>query len=240
MLDLFATLDNIQFDFQSFTLQRLEDKYSEDMDRSPTLPTSECIKNFLESSSTDGVPSQHMESSFYVIAPYSSALSKLCTANDEIKNTETETREILQDRVHAWLSQLPDQARVIPPLSMKPHDYKNSVPNPLLHQEREPLVEATWLSDTLTVVESNGQTLQGHNGENNPYEFPTSVNHGGVLDYYHSALLNIHMASTPIGGFNSKFRPSVRRRYPRGAEEEACLSIDASFNKEKKDIHHSR
>ncbi|KAM0215087.1 hypothetical protein ACHAPA_010338 [Fusarium lateritium] len=182
-----------------------------------------------------------MGSSSYVVTELPSGLRKPSKINDETTETEAEARKALQDRIHDWLSQIPDRGRVlISPLSVLPHDCETPSSGSVGREEVDHLVKATRLSDATTVVVKDGskapQNVSGSIEQSEAYD---SSNHGGVLNGYHSALLHIHMISTPITGFSSRFHPSMRRQYPRGFDEEAHSTKDSGCHKEKLDKHQS-
>ncbi|KAF5543926.1 hypothetical protein FPHYL_11143 [Fusarium phyllophilum] len=229
----FEALDDINFDFQPFTVQESLREDSAILERKrfswETLSTS-------SHASSDDTVANDERSQLYICSP-SSVVSKtheqlLSMLPDDITGTFLNNHESLNQRVHRWLTGLPD----IPWLDVSYVD--------ALH-------ESTWdESSSKTVTEQSRESIPGTEGLLNYLDFldtcyesiqPTSPTRGYIdygkpdldvatdltttLDAYHLTLLQMDSSSAFATKTDRKFRPSMRRRYPRDLEKEARRSV---------------
>ncbi|KAI1046635.1 hypothetical protein LB505_011172 [Fusarium chuoi] len=230
----FDALDDIQFDLQPFTVQGTLRKDSVTLERRrfswETLSTSSYH------AISDNTLASDEKSQLYICSP-SSAIStndeKLRSIlPDDITGTFPNDYDSLDQRVHSWLSKLPDipwlDVSYVDALDDTTEDESSSTVD--TEQLRESIPGTQGLLNYLDFLDTCYEGIQ-----------PTSPTRGYVdygrpelydttdpttsLDAYHLSLLQIDTSSPFATEADRKFRPSMRRRYPRGLEKEARKSI---------------
>ncbi|KAJ4256937.1 hypothetical protein NW762_009033 [Fusarium torreyae] len=227
MTEVFAALDDIHFDVQFIRL-RDPDKQSQSIDQQKVSQHTTWIGNtiYIDSAASGETLDQNLS------VP-SSSTSELKEKSRDIYTDDNDNSFVamsrhmnLQRKVRTWLLQLPD---------LLPTSEPSCKEETKLHYEGIPMLESEYSGDPWLLGEApslrnaptefektDGMYKDIHGNENLEHNAP--VNHEGILDSYHSALLHIHSISTPIDHARSSLRPSMRRRYPRGFEKEADVA----------------
>ncbi|KAF5664097.1 hypothetical protein FCIRC_10930 [Fusarium circinatum] len=225
----FEALDGIHFDFQPFTVQEALREDSATLERrrfsweAPPTSSQQAI-------SGDTLASDE-KSQLYICSP-SSVVSKShdyphSILPEDITGTFVNGGERLDQRVHRWLLELPD-IPWLDALEESSEDEASSTTD--TEQPRESIPGTEGLLNYLDFLDTCYESIQ-----------PTSPTHGYVdygnpdlhaatdlttgLDAYHLTLLQMGSSSAFPTKADGKFRPSMRRRYPRGLEKEARKSI---------------
>ncbi|KAG4292681.1 hypothetical protein FPRO06_12169 [Fusarium proliferatum] len=206
----FDALDDIQFDLQPFTVQGTLRKDSSTLERRrfswETLSTSSYH------AISDNTFGSDAKSQLYIF---------------DITGTFPNNYDSLDQRVHRWLSELPD----IPWLHALYDTTEDESSSPVdTERSRESIPGTPGLLNYLDFLDTCYEGIE-----------PTSPTRGYVdygrpelydttdpttsLDAYHLTLLQIDTSSPFATEADRKFRPSMRRRYPRGLEKEARKSI---------------
>ncbi|KAF5602411.1 uncharacterized protein FSUBG_7718 [Fusarium subglutinans] len=226
----FEALDGIHFDFQPFTVQEAlrEDSATLERQRFSWETPSASLHQAI---SGDTLASDE-QSQLYICSP-SSVVWKShehlrSILPEEITGTFVNSRESLDQRVHRWLLELPDipwlDVRYVDALEESSEDETSSTTD--TEQPRESIPGTEGLLNYLDFLDTCYESIQ-----------PTSPTHGYVdygkpdlhdatdfttgLDAYHLTLLQMDSSSAFATKVDGKFRPSMRRRYPRGLEKEA-------------------
>ncbi|KAF5963808.1 hypothetical protein FBULB1_13159 [Fusarium bulbicola] len=220
----FEAFDGIHFDFQPFTVQEALREDSATLERrrfsweAPPTSSHQAI-------SGDTLASDE-KSQLYICSP-SSVVSKShenlhSILPEDITGTFVNSRESLDQRVHRWLVELPD----IPWLDALEESSKDEASSTTdTEQPRESIPGTEGLLNYLDFLDTCYESIQ-----------PTSPTHGYV-DYGKPDLDAATDLTTGLDAYqmdsssafatkvDGKFRPSMRRRYPRGLEKEARKSI---------------
>ncbi|KAF5620188.1 hypothetical protein F52700_11508 [Fusarium sp. NRRL 52700] len=230
----FEALDDISFDFQPFTVQETLREDSATLQRrrfSWETPSTSSYQDI----SGDTLASDE-KSRLYICSP-ASATSKThdqlrSVLPEDITGTFVNSGESLDERVHRWLSELPD----IPWLDISYIDalhesiWEDSSSTTAIEQPREPLPGNEGLLDYLDFLDTCYESIQPTSPtrgyiDYGGFEPPTTTDPTTTLDPYHLTLLQIDSSSTFETNIDRNFRPSMRRQYPRGLEKEARKSI---------------
>ncbi|RKL38452.1 hypothetical protein BFJ72_g7263 [Fusarium proliferatum] len=225
----FDALDDIQFDLQPFTVQGTLRKDSSTLERRrfswETLSTSSYH------AISDNTFGSDAKSQLYICSP-SSVISmtheKLCCILPvDITGTFPNNYDSLDQRVHRWLSELPD----IPWLHALYDTTEDESSSPVdTERSRESIPGTPGLLNYLDFLDTCYEGIEptsptrGYVDYGRP-ELHDTTDPTTSLDAYHLTLLQIDTSSPFATEADRKFRPSMRRRYPRGLEKEARKSI---------------
>ncbi|EXM20444.1 hypothetical protein FOTG_11572 [Fusarium oxysporum f. sp. vasinfectum 25433] len=230
----FDAFDGIHFDLQPFTVQETLREDSATLERRKFSWETPSTSSY-HAISEDTFASDE-KSPLYICSP-SSVVSRAheqlrSILPDDITGTFVNSCESNNQRVHRWLSELPD----IPWLDVSYVDaLQESTENEPswaidIGQSREPLPETEGLLNYLDFLNTCYDSIQptSPTGEYVDYgklELHAATDPTTTLDAYHLTLLQIDSSSAFTTTIRRKFRPSMRRRYPRGLEKEARRSI---------------
>ncbi|KAF5558940.1 hypothetical protein FMEXI_135 [Fusarium mexicanum] len=237
----FEALDGIHFDFQPFTVQEALREDSATLERrkfsweAPPTSSHQAI-------ASDTLASDE-KSQLYICSP-SSVASKThdqlhSILPEDITGTFVNNRESLDQRVHLWLVELPD-IPWLDALEESSEDEASSTTD--TEQPRESIPGTEGLLNYLDFLGTCYESIQP-TSPTRGYVDPTRgyVDYGKPdldaatdlatgLDAYHLTLLQMDSSSAFATNVDGKFRPSMRRRYPRGLEKEARKrAITAAF-----------
>ncbi|KAI7759744.1 hypothetical protein LZL87_009067 [Fusarium oxysporum] len=230
----FEALDDIRFDLQPFTVQETLREDSVTLERKRFSWETPSTSSYHAIS--DNTFASDEKSQLYICSP-SSVVSRAheqlrSILPDDITGTFVKSCESNNQRVHRWLSELPD----IPWLDVSYVDAlqesieDESSPTTDIEQPRAPLPGTEGLLNYLDFLDTCYDSIQptSPTGEYTDYgkpELHDTTDATTTLDAYHLTLLQIDSSSTFATTIDRKFRPSMRRRYPRGLEKEARRSI---------------
>ncbi|KAJ4111440.1 hypothetical protein NW768_011793 [Fusarium equiseti] len=222
--DIFDALDELKFDLDPFgtneaTKKNTYDHNYNDYDYEykplpplPALPSSTCI---------DSTQSDTSSLSFIFAQRF-----ELEKAYNESIRPKDVVRDTVRQKVEKWLAQLPerhDVAQILRKDAMQ--SFKRQVTKRNRRQASEPInsIPSPQISDDTTIAVSDDCKLPFNKTDSIQMVGKQVIDRGDELDGYHSALLHIHRPSKSLG--HNNFRPSLRRQYPRGLEDEARLGI---------------
>ncbi|RYC77625.1 hypothetical protein BFJ63_vAg19501 [Fusarium oxysporum f. sp. narcissi] len=165
------------------------------------------------------------------------------TENDD--HVSVFKHERLQQKSNGWLSQLPDlpgaELRCVNTLhhdTQRPESTRTAARTSRdMGQQRESTIGKTGIQELLhhmdlfnncncgnhaarTLIEES-QVVKRDSRPTEEFEPPAQTNLREILDDYHEALLHIQTCSRPSDICTLRYRPSIRRQYPRGLDEEA-------------------
>ncbi|KAK2471176.1 hypothetical protein H9L39_17407 [Fusarium oxysporum f. sp. albedinis] len=242
MEDAFNALDDILFDLQPFTVQGTVAETSEPLDKSSFLLDSSFADDTTSNDSlvSDAISKQYTCSPYPMTLKSKEDLESISTHHDDVLVFDHES---LKRKVYSWLSQLPDipgpELRCVNAYSDACTIASIARPTQSMGQGRECIPEIERLmrhmdlfndSDrgdyTTSSIAEEGHEMQRDVLVNEESEDCILADVGATLDGYHEALLHIQMLLSPADNHISHFRPSLRRRYPRGLEEEARKDIE--------------
>ncbi|KAF5530816.1 hypothetical protein FNAPI_13475, partial [Fusarium napiforme] len=227
----FEALDGINFDFQPFTVQESLREDSATLERrrfsweTPSTSSYHAI--------SDDTLANDQNSQLYICSP-SSVLSKACgelrpILQDDITGTFINNHKSLDQRVHQWLSELPDipwlDVSYVDALYESTEDESSSTTD--TEQSRESIPGTEGLLNYLDFLDNCCESIQptspthGYVDYGRPELYGTTTDATTALDAYHLTLLQMDSSSAFATKLDSKFRPSMRRQYPRGLEKEA-------------------
>ncbi|KAF5026460.1 hypothetical protein F66182_1447 [Fusarium sp. NRRL 66182] len=233
MTDIFAPLDNIRVDPQAFTIQEpFEKAYQNTGQGEPSRESAltDCTI-VVDSLASEGMSNGQVVSSFLSLSIHESEGTSLdgCEKENCAPVTVQPNPEKLQDKVHVWLSRLPEQ----PETTQLCEDEKqpDTEDRPISQSAHslgpEQLGKAQEVSATMREVTENnlpeGGGLEEYEDESPEPQAMTKP--GGIMDGYHSALLHIHMLSDPEGCSKPHLRPSMRRYYPKVSNSEGWMPL---------------
>ncbi|KAF4343573.1 hypothetical protein FBEOM_2482 [Fusarium beomiforme] len=252
----FEAFDDIEFDLAPFTVQDTIREDSEILEEPRFSWKTSSLYSYSYYSVTNESPASDDKSQLYICAPLSPVPAirqpPQSILPDDITGTFVSDRQYLHQRVHSWLAALPDipwfDVRCMSPIyddtasllagdSEHRKETSTEVNNSLHNLDVFDFLYENNRAATLAAEEYNDMEREYHamerelqaqkEGESN-----SSVDVARILDAYHKALLHIHLASTSAEVITWNFRPSMRRQYPRGLEEEArqSISLIASSN----------
>ncbi|KAF5974990.1 hypothetical protein FCOIX_7895 [Fusarium coicis] len=230
----FEALDGINFDFQPFTVQESLREDSATLERrrfsweTPSTSSYHAI--------SDDTLANDQNSQLYICSP-SSVLSKACghlrpMLPDDITGTFFNNHESLDQRVHQWLSELPDipwlDVSYVSALDESTGDESSSTTDTELPRESIPGTEGLlnyldFLDTCYEIIQPTSPT-RGY-VDYGGHDFPAATDATTALDAYHLSLLQMDSSSAFATKADRNFRPSIRRQYPRGLEKEARRSI---------------
>ncbi|KAF4435561.1 hypothetical protein FACUT_7092 [Fusarium acutatum] len=230
----FEALDDINFDFQPFTVQETLREDSATLQRrrfSWETPSTSSYHSISDDTFVSDEKSQ-----LYICSP-SSVASKAheklrSILPDDITGTFVNSGESLDRRVHRWLSELPDipwlDVSYVDALPESTGDESSSTTD--IEQPRESISGTEGLLNYLDFLDTCYESIQptsptcGYIDYGKP-DFHAATDPTTTLDAYHLTLLQMDSSSAFATKVDWKFRPSMRRRYPRGLEKEARRSI---------------
>ncbi|KAF5717260.1 hypothetical protein FMUND_5915 [Fusarium mundagurra] len=229
----FEALDDINFDLQPFTVQESLREDSEILGRkrfSWETPSSS------SHAISDDMLASDERSQLYICSPLS-VVSKTheqlgSILPDDITGTFLNNHESLSQRVHRWLSELPD----IPWLDVIYVDALHESTgdeSPSTTDVEEPRDYIPGTEDVLNYLDFLDTCYEGIQPTSPTHgyidygkpDFHTAAHWTASLDAYHLTLLQMDSASAFATKTERRFRPSMRRQYPRGLEKEARRSI---------------
>ncbi|KAF5264544.1 hypothetical protein FOXYS1_4660 [Fusarium oxysporum] len=230
----FDALDGIHFDLQPFTVQEALREDSATLERRKFSWETPSTSSY-HAISEDTFASDE-KSPLYICSP-SSVVSRAheqlrSILPDDITGTFVNSCESNNERVHRWLSELPDipwlDVSYVDALQESTEDEPSWAIN--IEQSREPLPGTEGLLNYLDFLNICYDSIQptSPTGEYVDYgkpELHAATDPTTTLDAYHLTLLQIDSSSPFTTTIGRKFRPSMRRRYPRGLEKEARRSI---------------
>ncbi|KAF4953205.1 hypothetical protein FGADI_6180 [Fusarium gaditjirri] len=230
----FEALDDSHFDLQPFTVQETLREDSATLERkrfsweTPSTSSYQAI--------SDDTFDNDEESQLFICSP-SSVCSRaheqlLSILPDDITGTFVNNYESLNQRVQRWLSDLPDipwlDVIYVDALQESTEDEPSWAIN--IEHSREPMPETEGLLNYLDFLGTCYEDIQptSPTGGYIDYGKPgldAATDATATLDAYHLTLLQINSSSTFATKADWKFRPSMRRQFPRGLEKEARRSI---------------
>ncbi|KAM0366734.1 hypothetical protein HYE67_001470 [Fusarium culmorum] len=223
--DIFAALDELSLDLDSFNNNNpTKECYytSKPLPPLPALPSSTCFDSTKSDTSSTS-------SASFIFA--SGQAYKQIKAYDKSLRPQDVVRETVQQKVHSWLSQLPFRPEIAECYRRQTmHSWQKWPTKHKRNQKSEPpiIVNSPRMSEDTTIAATDdGETQNGERDSLEAFKKP-HIGHDRrrSLDSYHSALL--HMEK-PFANYTSKFCPTLRRKYPRGLEDEARLGIGVAF-----------
>ncbi|PNP74319.1 hypothetical protein FNYG_12368 [Fusarium nygamai] len=230
----FEALDNINFDFQPFTVQETVRKDSATLERrrfSWETPSTSSRHAISAEAFDSGENSQ-----LYICSP-SSVTSKAheklrSILLDDITGTFASSGESLNRRVHQWLLELPDipwlDVSYVDALQESTGDESSSTAD--TEQSSEPIPGTEGLLNYLDFLDTCYESIQPTSPtrgyvDYGGHDFHAATDPTTTLDAYHLTLLQMDSSSAFATTTDRKFRPSIRRQYPRDLEKEARRSI---------------
>ncbi|GKU05591.1 hypothetical protein FLAG1_08769 [Fusarium langsethiae] len=223
--DIFAALDELSLDLDPFNYHKpAKECYyaSKPLPPLPALPSSTCFDSTRSDTSSTS-------SASFLFA--SGQEYKQIKAYDKSLRPQDVVRETVQQKVNSWLSQLPFRPEVAETYRKQAmHSWRKWPTKHKRHQKSEPLIiiSSPRMSDDTTIAAIDDSKTQTGDTDSIKALGKRHIGHDrrNSLDSYHSALL--HMQK-PFENYNSKFCPTLRRKYPRGLEDEARLGIGVAF-----------
>ncbi|KAL6917018.1 hypothetical protein FSST1_008513 [Fusarium sambucinum] len=227
--EIFAALDELSLDLDSFNYHKPAKEYYHDikpLPPLPALPSSTCFDSTRSDTSSTS-------SASFIFA--SGQEYKQIKAYDKSLRPQDIVRETVQQKVHSWLSQLPFRPEVAESYRKQAmQSWQKRPTKHKRHQKSEPLIiiSSPRMSDDTTIAATDDGKTQNGDLDNIKAFGKRHIGHDrrNSLDSYHSALL--HMQK-PFADYSSNFYPTLRRKYPRGLEDEARLGIGVAFVTEK-------
>ncbi|KAI3574093.1 hypothetical protein IWW34DRAFT_583128, partial [Fusarium oxysporum f. sp. albedinis] len=237
MEDAFNALDDILFDLQPFTVQGTVAETSEPLDKSSFLLDSSFADDTTSNDSlvSDAISKQYTCSPYPMTLKSKEDLESISTHHDDVLVFDHES---LKRKVYSWLSQLPDipgpelrcvnvSFSVSPTTTDDASNTQECIPEIERLMRHMDLFNDSDRGDyTTSSIAEEGHEMQRDVLVNEESEDCILADVGATLDGYHEALLHIQMLLSPADNHISHFRPSLRRRYPRGLEEEARKDIE--------------
>ncbi|KAF5643503.1 uncharacterized protein FTJAE_3303 [Fusarium tjaetaba] len=231
----FEALDGINFDFQPFTVQESLREDSATLERRRFSWETPSTSSYHAISDDTLANDQNLQ--LYICSP-SSVLSKACgqlrpMLPDDITGTFVNNHKSLDQRVHQWLSELPDipwlDVSYVDALDESTGDESSSTTD--TERTRESIPGTEGLLNYLDFLDTCYESIQptsptrGYVDYGRPELYGTTTDATATLDAYHLSLLQMDSSSASATKVDRKFRPSMRRQYPRGLEKEARRSI---------------
>ncbi|EWZ85772.1 hypothetical protein FOWG_10868 [Fusarium oxysporum f. sp. lycopersici MN25] len=230
----FDALDDIHFDLQPFTVQKILREDSATLERRrfscETPPTSSYHAISEDTFASDEKPPLYICSPSSVASRAHERLHSILP--DDITGTFANSHDSNNQRVHRWLSKLPDvpwlDVSYVDPLQESTEDEPSLAID--IEQSRGPLPGTEGLLNYLDFLNTCYDSIQptsptGEYVDHGKPELDAETDPTTTLDAYHQTLLQIDSSSAFTTTIGRNFQPSMRRRYPRGLEKEARRSI---------------
>ncbi|KAF5591257.1 hypothetical protein FPANT_5719 [Fusarium pseudoanthophilum] len=225
----FEALDGINFDFQPFTVQESLREDSATLERrrfSWETPSTSSYHAISDDTLANGQDSQ-----LYICSP-SSILSKACgqlrpLLPDDITGTFVNNHDSLNQRILQWLSKLPDipwlDVSYVDALDESTGDESSSTTD--TEQLRVSTPGTEGLLNYLDFLDTCYENIQpssptrGYVDYGRPGLYGSTTDATTALDAYHLTLLQMDASSAFVTKVDRRFRPSMRRQYPREISE---------------------
>ncbi|KAF5590676.1 hypothetical protein FPCIR_6339 [Fusarium pseudocircinatum] len=232
----FEALDGINFDFQPFTVQESLREDSATLEKRRFSWETPSTSSSSYHAISDDTLANDQNSQLYICSP-SSLVSKACgqlrpILPDDITGTFVNNHESLDQRVHQWLLGLPDipwlDVSYVDDLDESTGDESSSTTD--TEQPRDSIPGTEGLLNYLDFLDTCYESIQptsptrGYVDDRRP-ELCDTTDATTALDAYHLTLLQMDSSSAFATKADGKFRPSMRRQFPRGLEKEARRSI---------------